>query len=126
LELIEMSGREFERLASRFPLVYRNVGAMLAQRLAKTNRLVAAARTGQLVELKEAGGPPELPWALASSLAWHTRAPTLLLVLDRNPPDMLRSLAERHHAPSQSCATLRLASSLDTMRQGSLGSELDY
>jgi NTE family protein len=120
-----LTGREFERLATRFPLVYRNIGAMLAERLAKTNRLVAEARLGQIVSLEHAGAPAELPWALACSVSWHTRAPTLLLVVDPDATDDLHSLAERHRDPSPGRATMRIVSSQEALRRGSLGSEIE-
>ena len=116
LELIAMSGGEFERLAARCPQVYRNLGVILARRLARTNRLVAEARVGELIAVENAGAPLELAWALACSIAWHTRGPTLLIALTDDPPETLAALARAEAKPAELRATLQLARSL-----GSLG-----
>lgn len=113
VEAVTMSGREFERLSARFPHVYRNVGSVLAHRLARTNRLLARARVGQVVAVEQAGGPPELPWALACSLSWHTRAPTVLVVEDIDPQEPLRAFAVGRALPSEHRASLQLAPSFD-------------
>jgi NTE family protein len=117
LEVLAMSAARFEQIASDHPVVYRNVGTILASRLRSTNRLAARDAPGNVVAIEQADGPPLLPWALASSVAWHTRARTVLLVVDDNPAEPLRALADRRAAPSDRGATLRLAS------LGSLGRE---
>jgi NTE family protein len=76
---------EFERIASEFPVVYRNLGAILSERLARTNRLAAREGPGQVVFLRDWGAPPLLVYALAASIAWHTRGSTLLLVCSDDP-----------------------------------------
>jgi NTE family protein len=75
----------FERIASEFPVVYRNLGAILSERLARTNRLAAHEGPGQVVFLRDWGAPPLLVYALAASIAWHTRGSTLLLVVADDP-----------------------------------------
>jgi len=112
LEVLVLSGADFEHVATEHPVVYRNVGTILASRLRSTNRLAARAAPGKVVVLEDAGGPPLLAWALASSVAWHARAPTLLLVVDEDPAEPLRALADVHAAPSDRRASLRLSKSL--------------
>ena len=108
LTVLELRGRDFAELALACPQVYRNVGITLAERLAKTNRLVAGLQKGRLVTIENAGAPPELAWALACSAAWHTRRPTLLLVVDDGPADSLAALAEHHAEAGPGCAAVRI------------------
>jgi len=115
LEVIAIGGPEFERIAHRFPVVHRNVGTILARRLASTTRLVARPPIGQLIALDDAGAPPELAWALACSIAWHTRSPTALVVVGERLPEPLAGLSQPGGG-----AVLRLSSTLDRP-----GSELD-
>jgi len=81
LEVLVLSRAELERVASRFPRIYRNVSAVLAERLAQTNRVSLRDLRGRLTILKDSGGPPLLGYALACSVAWHARSSTLLLVV---------------------------------------------
>jgi NTE family protein len=47
-----------------------------------------------LTVLLDRGAPPLLGYALACSVAWHCRSPTLLVVLDADPPADVAALAE--------------------------------
>jgi NTE family protein len=78
-----ISERELERIAAAHPHVYRNLAAMLAGRLARTNRLAAEKESGKLVLVR--GGPALVAFALACSIAWHSREPTALLVVGDAP-----------------------------------------
>jgi NTE family protein len=120
LEVIGIGGPEFERIADRFPVVHRNVGLILAQRLAKTTRLVARPAMGRLIALDDDGAPPLLAWALACSIAWHTRSPTVLVVTGDRPPEPLAALAAAHGPRRDAGASLRLSATLDGP-----GAELD-
>jgi len=93
LEVLVLSRAELERVACRFPRIYRNVSAVLAERLAKTNRVSLQNLRGRLTLLRDSGGPPLLGYALASSVAWHTRSSTLLLVVGDDAPTELSALA---------------------------------
>ena len=93
LEVLVLSRAELERVACRFPRIYRNVSAVLAERLAKTNRVSLRDLRGRLTLLRDSGGPPLLGYALASSVAWHTRSSTLLLVVGDDVPAELSALA---------------------------------
>jgi NTE family protein len=84
-EAIVLTEADFLRLADDFPQVYRNLGTILAERLARTDRLAAGEREGHLTLLEDAGAPPLLGYSLACSVAWHTRTRTLLLVLAEDP-----------------------------------------
>ena len=89
-EAIVLSEADFTRLADTYPQIYRNLGTILAERLARTDRLAIGRREGHLVVLENAGAPPLLGYALACSVAWHTRERTLLLVLSGDPhPDLV-------------------------------------
>lgn len=125
LEVLVMSAADFEQVAADYPVVYRNVGTILASRLRNTNRLAAQDTPRGVVAIKDTGGPPLLPWALACSVAWHTRAPTLLLIVDEDPAEQLRALADAHSAPSDERATLRLVSSVESLGSGSLSAEVE-
>jgi NTE family protein len=89
-EAIVLTEADFARLAETYPLIYRNLGTILAERLARTDRLAVGRREGRLIALEGAGAPPLLGYALACSVAWHTRERTLLLVLSKDPhPDLV-------------------------------------
>ena len=92
-EAVVLSETDFARLAESFPQLYRNLGTILAERLARTDRLAVGEREGHLTLLEDAGAPPLLGYALACSVAWHTRARTLLLVLTEDPHQDLVDLA---------------------------------
>jgi NTE family protein len=85
---------QIEALAERAPRLYRNVGVIVADRLARMNRRAAGASQPRLTLLLDAGAPPLLPYALAASVAWHTRAPTLLLILGDGQPPGLADLTQ--------------------------------
>jgi len=115
LDVLIMRGSEFERLAAAHPVIYRNLGAMLAERLAHTNRLAARDSTGHLGVLVDRGGPPELAWALAASVAWHTRTATLLVVVGEAPHEDLAQLATESAATAEPRAHLLAVPSLDAL-----------
>ena len=81
LDVLVVDAPEFERIAAEFPVVYRNLGAILSERLARTNRLAMRERPGRIVVLRDWGAPPLLVYALAASVAWHTRGSTILVVV---------------------------------------------
>jgi NTE family protein len=93
LQVLVLGRADLERVASRFPRIYRNVSAVLAERLADTNRVSLRDLRGRLTILKDSGGPPLLGYALACSVAWHARSSTLLLVVADDVPAELSALA---------------------------------
>ncbi len=78
LDVAVLTERDLERAAAMFPQIYRNLGAILSERLARTNRLSVSKAPGRLVVLDDEAAPSLLGYALACSVAWHTRRPTLL------------------------------------------------
>jgi NTE family protein len=88
LELLVLDAAAFERLADRFPVVYRNLGSILSKRLAVVSRVAARDRLGRLTLLGE-DGTPLSAWAVACSLAWHTRRPTALAVVGDVPLELV-------------------------------------
>jgi NTE family protein len=66
-------------LAERYPRLYQNIGANLALKIARADRRAVGQRSGTLTLLDAYDAPPELAPALAASIAWHTREPTLLV-----------------------------------------------
>jgi NTE family protein len=93
LEVLVLSRSELERVGARFPIIYRNLGAVLAERLAQTNRVTLQDSRGRLTLLHDIGAPPLLGYALACSVAWHTRSSTLLLVVADDVAAELSALA---------------------------------
>ena len=91
VEAIVLEPDDFERIAGRFPQVYRNLGAILAHKLSRADRLAAGETPGVLVHIRDRGGPPLAAYALACSIAWHTRENVLLLARD---PDRYGELAQ--------------------------------
>src|SRR3712207_1787228 len=69
-----------------YPQIYRNLGAILSERLNRSNRRVLRETAGHVVALEDFGAPPLLSYTLACSVAWHTRAPTLLLLVAEDEP----------------------------------------
>lgn len=115
LEVIALRAADLQRLLDTFPTIYRNLGMIFAERLARTNRLALGEHGGRVAVLEDGGGPPLLGYALACSVAWHTRAPTLLVVLaDSAVPDALAALAAArpmpdHPLPDRTAAARRPA-----------------
>jgi NTE family protein len=85
-EAVVLSEADAGMLVEQFPRIYRNLATILAERLARTDRLAIGRREGHLIALDGAGAPPLLGYALACSIAWHTRERTLLLVLAAEDP----------------------------------------
>jgi NTE family protein len=85
-EAVVLSEADAGMLVDKYPRIYRNLATILAERLARTDRLAIGRREGHLIALDSAGAPPLLGYALACSIAWHTRERTLLLVLAAGDP----------------------------------------
>jgi CRP-like cAMP-binding protein len=94
LEVLVLSEAEFHRAAAALPRIYQNVAAVLSRKLYHADRRVLDSTGEVLAWLEDEGAPPLLGYALACSVAWHSRKPTLLLVLcDAAPADELAALA---------------------------------
>src|SRR6266508_367966 len=96
VEVLVFTRDEFERLANRLPIIYRNLGAILSRRLSRTNSRWLRAGSGRSVLLQDAGAPPLLGYALACSVAWHTRKSTLFVSVwpDEPPAELLNITGE--------------------------------
>jgi predicted acylesterase/phospholipase RssA len=100
LHVLVMSEAEFLDAAVTYPFIYRNLGVILAERLARTNRRAARYARGRVAVLLDDGAPALLGYALACSVAWHTRAPVLLVVVaGGDPPPELAELAASVPSP---------------------------
>lgn len=81
VEVVVLDAPGFYALAAAFPQVLHNIGAILSQRLSRSYQQALRAERGRLTVLQDYGAPPDLGYTLACSVAWHSRQPTLLLVV---------------------------------------------
>jgi NTE family protein len=93
VELLVLKADDLEALTERLPRVQRNMIGILASRLTRMTRIAARERLGRVIALDNRAAPQLLGYALASSIAWHTRAPTLHVVVSDGPPPALAALA---------------------------------
>jgi NTE family protein len=132
-EAIVLTEGDFARLAETYPQIYRNLGTILAERLARTDRLAIGRQEGHLIVLENEGAPPLLGYAFACSVAWHTRERTLLLVLSGDPhPDLVALATTSSERPWRSGraaeelgADLMLASDDEAFTRRTLPATLD-
>jgi NTE family protein len=96
----------FEAAAERHPNLYRMLGATVADRLDALSRRHVAETPTRVSVLRDRGAPPLLAYALACSLAWHVRRPTLLLTGDPSIRDL--AWAARDPGPGQTPAEVRV------------------
>jgi hypothetical protein len=92
-ELLVVRDPELQELGRRLPGLERNIISILASRLVRVNRLAVGDEPGRLIVLDDHGSPPLLGYALAASVAWHTRARTIHVELADTPPGELAALA---------------------------------
>lgn len=93
VDALVLSETDLQRLVVAHPALYRNLGAILSERLARSNRRALHEGGARATLLLHQGGPPLLGYALACSIAWHSRRPTVLLRISAAPPpDDLASL----------------------------------
>jgi NTE family protein len=126
LDLIVLDEDEFRRAATAVPRIYHNLGAILSQKLFRADRRTLD-KGGEVISLPDYGAPPLLGYALACSVAWHTRAPTLLLVLADTTATELSALATgratrggaelRLEKPSGMYAAEGIPAALEQLRQ---------
>ena len=95
LEILVLTAEDFHQIAAAFPSIYRNLAAILSERLARTNQHTLRQYQDRIILLLDDGSPPLLGYALACSVAWHTRKPILLVLLadPASLSDGIRSLA---------------------------------
>jgi NTE family protein len=93
VELLVLKDDDLETLMERLPVVPRNIIRILSARLTRMTRLAAREQPGSVVAVDSRGAPPLVGYALAASIAWHTRTPTLHVLVSDDPPPALASLA---------------------------------
>ena len=86
MEVLVLTQEDFDDLAESLPIVYRNLGVILSRRLNRTNNRLLNATMGRLAFLQDDGAPPLLGYALACSVAWHTRKRILFVAITPDPP----------------------------------------
>lgn len=110
LDVVVFNQADFERVAASFPRLYRNLGSILSERLARTNRLTLDEQPGRLLVLEDDGSPPLLGYSLAASIGWHTRSPTVLVAIGDEPAAELEAIAGRGAGDHRGHAAVLLAS----------------
>lgn len=93
VELLVVGADDLAELMERIPAVPRNIIRILSTRLTRMTRLAASDRPGKVIALENRVGPQLLGYALASSVAWHTRAPTLYVLVTEAAPAAVTALA---------------------------------
>ena len=88
VELAVLQGSQLEALLDALPQLQRNLVATLSARLARVTRLALNEQPGRLVIVEDADGEELLGYALAASIAWHTRSRTLHIVLGSRSPEL--------------------------------------
>ena len=108
-------------LAASYPRVYQNIGANLASGSRARDRRSVGRGGGTLTRLELRHAPPELALALAASMAWHTRRPTLLLRITQDAAHQERLTGPGAHLlvtpPSGRFAPEQLGHTLDDLRR---------
>jgi NTE family protein len=109
LDVVVFNQADFERVATASPRIYRNLGSILSERLARTNRLTLDEQPGRLLLIDDDGASPLLGYSLAASIAWHTRAPTVWVALQDEPAAELEALAGREPGDYRGHAAVLIA-----------------
>jgi NTE family protein len=121
LQILVLTRDEVHALAERYPRVYQNIGAILALKIARSDRRAVGHSSGTLTQLETHAAPPELARALAASIAWHTRRPTLLLRISKDAAQTERQSGPGAHLlvvpPSGRFGPEQLAHTLDDLRR---------
>lgn len=92
VELLVLRDDDLEALMERLPRIPRNIIGILSTRLTRMTRRAASGRPGRVVAVENGGGAKVPGYALAASIAWHTRAPTLHVLVTDDPPPALAAL----------------------------------
>jgi CRP-like cAMP-binding protein len=79
LTVIVMSAAEFHELGDSFPRLYQNLGGIVSRKLYRADRLRLDTSPAGAIALKGGESEPLAGYGLAASLAWHVRAPVLLI-----------------------------------------------
>lgn len=101
MEVLVLTQADFQRLGERFPRIHHNLTRILSERLVRASRQqMDTDRRRCLSMLIDHGAPASLGYALACSVAWHSRGPTLHLILSEDaPPVEVADIASAAAAP---------------------------
>lgn len=89
LDLYALSEARFRYVAAQIPRIYANLGLIMAQKLSDLDQVENRPNLQLAACLIDHGAPPITGYALAASVAWHTRHSTLLLIVgDRAEGDI--------------------------------------
>jgi NTE family protein len=99
VELLVLQESDLQALTAKLPELQRNLIGMLSARLARVTRLALHEQPGRLIVVEDGGGPDLLAFALAASMAWHTRGPTLHVHLGATPSEGLAGLVTLDAVP---------------------------
>jgi NTE family protein len=118
LEVLVLTTEDFHQIAAAFPSIYRNLAAILSERLARTNQHTLRQYQDRIILLLNDGSPSLLGYALACSIAWHTRKPILLVLLadPASLSDEIISLATLLPSPPLATASENHARMLNAVR----------
>jgi NTE family protein len=94
LEAVVLDAPSTYAIAAMYPQILHNIGAILSHRLTRSYKH-ALAEHGRVTVLLDHGAPLLLAYALAASIAWHTRGSTVLVVVGDSHPADLEALAAR-------------------------------
>ena len=94
LEAVVLDAPSTYAIAAIHPQILHNIGAILSHRLTRSYKH-ALAEHGRVSALLDYGTPPLVAYALAASIAWHTRGSTLLVVVADSHPSDLEALETR-------------------------------
>ena len=106
LEVVAVDAGRFYALASAFPQLLHNIGAILSQRVTRSYQHSVQAKHGRVTVLLDCGAPPLLAYALAASVAWHSRQSTVLVMVTDTSPADLEALATRDGEPGEGARLL--------------------
>ena len=81
LEAVVVETPVYYAMASQYHQLLHNVGAILSARLTRSYQHAVQTTHGQVTVLLDNGAPAMASYALACSVAWHSRGSTLLLVV---------------------------------------------
>ena len=95
VEVFSFAREDFFRVATAFPQIYLNLGAVLSQRLARSDHRSGSDHEVRVVMVDDRGAPPLAAYALAASMAWHMQRPVTFLMVDRDLSPEFVSLATR-------------------------------
>lgn len=121
LEVVVLDEAQLESLAEQMPRIYRNLAAILSNRLAKAQQRALGEHPGRLIAIADASA--ELCHALAASVAWHTRAPTVLVLVCERPSEIPVRASRGADPPFRRLAGTRGAEVIVTMPEGPFAPE---